>query len=42
MLLKKVQNTPKFKGTLLAFLSYEEPYLDTLSGKLAQKGFILA
>jgi hypothetical protein len=41
-LLKKGQNAPKRKGTPLAFLSYEEPYLGTFSGKLAQKGFILA
>jgi hypothetical protein len=40
--LKKGQNAPKCKGTPLAFLSYEEPYLYTFSGKLAQKGFILA
>jgi hypothetical protein len=41
ILLKKGQNTPKCQGTPLVFLSYEEPYLDTFSGKLAQKGFIL-
>jgi hypothetical protein len=33
---------PQMQGYPLAFLSYEEPYLDTLLGKLAQKGFILA
>jgi hypothetical protein len=40
--LKNGQNTPKYQGTPFVFLSYEEPYLGTFPGKLAQKGLILA
>jgi hypothetical protein len=36
------QNTPKCKGTPLAFLSYGGAHLGTFPDKLAQKGLILA
>jgi hypothetical protein len=39
---KKGTKYPQMQGYPPAFLSYEEPYLGTFSGRLAQKGFILA